>query len=83
VKYEPLRVTRRCVGERRARIAIGGDTADVRAVRFRVSGARRSRLDSRAPFTLTTRRAVRATAIAADFDGSQHVLRRSVRACGS
>jgi hypothetical protein len=82
VKYAPLKITRRCVGSGRARIAIGGDTADLRAVRFRVSGSRKSRLDVRAPFTLTTRRTARVTAAAADFDGSRHILRRSVRACG-
>jgi hypothetical protein len=70
------------MGSGRARIAIGGDTADLRAVRFRVSGSRKSRLDVRAPFTLTTRRTARVTAAAADFDGSRHVLRHIVRACG-
>ena len=36
VKFAPLALTRRCVAGGRARVALGGDVADVRSVTFRV-----------------------------------------------
>ena len=83
VRFEPLKLTRRCTGNGRARVALAGDAADVRSVTFRVSGARRARRDTRPPFTLTIRRAARVSAAIADFDGTRRVLRRNVRACGA
>ncbi len=83
LKFAPLRLTRRCVAPGRARVALGGDTADVRSVTFKVAGKRRTRTDDRAPFTLTLSRPARVTAVASDFDGSRHTLRRAVRACGA
>jgi hypothetical protein len=80
VAFEPLALTRRCTPAGRARVALGGDAADVRSVTFRPGkgGARR---DTRPPFALTLSRATRLTAVATDFDGTRRTLRRSIRAC--
>jgi hypothetical protein len=81
VKFDPLELTQRCTPQGRARVEIGGDAADVRSVTFRL-GKGRVRSDARPPFALTLSRATRLTAVATDFDGTSHTLRRSVRACG-
>ena len=81
VRYEPLKLSRRCTARGRARVALGGDTADVRAVAFRISGKRRH--DTRAPFAVTLSRAARVSATVEDFDGSRRTLRRAVRGCAS
>jgi hypothetical protein len=74
-----LKLARRCVAPRRARVAFGGDTADVRSVTFRYRGVRR--LDGRAPFAVTLSRAARVSAVVEDFDGSRSTLRRTIRRC--
>jgi hypothetical protein len=81
VAFDRLRLERRCSAQGRARVALGGDTADVRSVTFRPAGGR-ARRDTRPPFALTLSRATRLTAVATDFDGTRRTLRRSIRACG-
>ena len=48
VKFEPLRLSRRCGRRGRLRVRLRGDTADVRGARFRLG--RRVRRDRSAPF---------------------------------
>jgi hypothetical protein len=82
VTLAPLELTRRCTPRGRARVALGGDIADVRSATFR-PGKGAARPDTRAPFAVTLSRATRLTAVATDFDGTRHTLRRRVRACGA
>jgi hypothetical protein len=79
VRIPPLKLTRRCTARGRARVALGGDTADVRSVAFRLRGKRRH--DTRAPFAVTLSRAARVSATVEDLDGSRRTLRRTVRGC--
>ena len=81
VKFAPLELSRRCTAPGRARVALAGDTADVRAVSFRIRGRRGARRDGKAPFAVTLGRASRVTATATDFDGTRRTLRRTIARC--
>ena len=87
VAYEPVRLTRRCVGGGRLRVALAGDSADVRRLTVAI-GARR-RTDTTAPFGVTFprsalegTRATRLRASAGIAGAEPERLRRSLPGCG-
>ena len=87
VDYEPVRLARRCVGGGRLRVALAGDSADVRRLTVAI-GARR-RTDTTAPFGVTFprsalegTRATRLRASAGIAGAEPERLRRSLPGCG-
>ena len=92
VELPEPRLTRRCIGGGRLRVALAGDVADVREVAVRV-GRGRARRVAAEPFTLTLeRRTVRAglrgggpgrvEAVVTGADGVRRTLRRTLPSCG-
>jgi len=81
VAFEPVRLTRRCLAGQRLRLALSGDVADVRSVRFRVGA--RTVTDTTAPFgtTLAGRRAGRLRAVVTEAGSPTRTLRRTLPSC--
>jgi L-ascorbate metabolism protein UlaG (beta-lactamase superfamily) len=82
VAFDPVRVTRRCVGKGRLRVGLAGDTADVTTVELRLGSAVR-----RGPAATFSRSVVRANrgrrvqAVVTDA-GVRRTLRRTLPSCG-
>jgi L-ascorbate metabolism protein UlaG (beta-lactamase superfamily) len=91
VKLEEPRLTRRCIGRGRLRVALAGDTADVREVAVRVGSGPARRITA-APFSATFARSVirvarrgrirRVEAVLTGLDGQRTTLRRVLPSCG-